>query len=61
MLQLEGECYRIVELETNWKKETCTHVELGNYIFFPIWFEIVLYINRWFVINEIHSFSFNYL
>ena len=49
MLQLEGECYSIVELETSWKKETYIHVELGNFIFFPIWFGIVLYINRWFV------------
>ena len=61
MLQLEGKSYSIVELETSWKKETCIHVELGNFIFFPIWFRIVLYINRWFVINERYSFSFNYL
>ena len=59
MLQLEGECYSIVELETRWEKETCTHVELGNFIFFPIWFRIVLYINRWFVIKEKNKFSFN--
>ena len=52
MLQLEGECYNIVELETSWKKETCDHVVLGNFISFPIWFGIVLYINRLFVINE---------
>ena len=52
MLQLEGECYSIVELETSWEKEICIHVELGNFIFFPIWFRIVLYINRLFVINE---------
>ena len=59
MLQLEGECYSIVELETRWEKETCTHVELGNFIFFPIWFSIVLYINRWSVIKEKNNFSFN--
>ena len=52
MLQLEGECYSFVELETTWEKETCIHVELGNFIFFPIWFRIVLYINSLFVINE---------
>ena len=53
MLKLEGECYSIVELETSLEKETsCIHVELGNFIFFPIWFGIVLYINGWFVINE---------
>ena len=51
MLQLEGECYSIVELETSWKKETCIHVELGNIIFFSIRFEIVLYINRLFVVE----------
>ena len=45
-------CYSIVELETSWEKETCIHVELGNFIFVPIWFWIVLYINRLFVINE---------
>ena len=45
-------CYSIVELETSWEKETGIHVELGNFIFFPIWFRIVLYINRLFVINE---------
>ena len=56
MLQLEGECYSIVELETSWEKETCIHVELGNFIFFPIWFRIVLYINRLFVINEKRQF-----
>ena len=56
MLQLEGECYSIVELETSWEKETCIHVELGNFIFFPIWFRIVLYINRLFVINEKRPF-----
>ena len=61
MLQLERECYSIVELETSWKKETFIHVELGNFISFPIWFGIVLYINRWFVINERYNFSFNYL
>ena len=61
MLQLEGECYSIVELETSWEKETCIHVELGNFIFFPIWFGIVLYINRLFMINEINCSSFNYL
>ena len=61
MFQLEGKCYSIVELETSWKKETCTHLELGNFVFFPIWFEIVLYINRLFVINEKYSFFFNYL
>ena len=60
MLQLEGKCYSIVELETSWEQETCIHVELGNFIFFPIWFGIVLYIiNRWFVINEKYNFSFN--
>ena len=40
------------------------HVELGNlenFIFFPIWFRIVLYINRLFVINEKYNSSFNYL
>ena len=52
MLQLEGECYSIVELETSWEMETCIHVELGNFIFIPFWFRIVLYINRLFVINE---------
>ena len=52
MPQLEGECYSIVEFETSWEKETCIHVELGNFIFFPIWFRIVLYINRLLVINE---------
>ena len=46
MFQLEGECYSIVELETSWENEICIYVELGNFIFFPIWFEIVLYINR---------------
>ena len=51
MLQLEGECYSIVELESSWEKETCIHVGVGNFIFFPIWFRIVLYINRLFVIN----------
>ena len=55
MFQLK--CYSIVELETSWKKETCIHVELGNFILFPIWFGIVLYINRWFVINERSVFS----
>ena len=49
-------CYSIVELETSWKKESCIHVELGNFIFFPIWFGIVLYINRWFMMNEIFCF-----
>ena len=52
MLQLEGECYSIVESETSWEKETCIHIELRNFILFPIWFRIVLYINRLFVINE---------
>ena len=62
MLQLEGGCYSIVELKTSWNKETCILVELGNFIFFPIWFEIVLYINRWFVINERQKiFPLNYL
>ena len=56
-----GTCYSIVELETSWNKETCIHVELGNFIFFLIWFGIVLYINRWFVINERRFFPFNYL
>ena len=46
------ECYSIVELETSWEKETCIHVELGNFIFFAIWFRIVLYINRLLLINE---------
>ena len=50
MLQLEGECYSIVELEISWEKETCIHVEFGI-ILFPIWFRTVLYINRLFVIN----------
>ena len=59
MLQLEGECYSIVELETSWEKETCIHVELGNLMIFPIWFRIVLYINRLFVINDNYNFSFN--
>ena len=54
-------CYSIVELETSWEKETCIHLELGNFIFFPIWFRIVLYINRLFVINEKYNSSFNYL
>ena len=58
--------YSIVELETNWENETCIHVELGNFLFFPIWFEIVLYINRWFVINEKYnciftSINFDYM
>ena len=61
MLQLERECYRIVELETSWEKETCIRVELGNFILFPIWFRIVLYTNRLFVINVKHNSSFNYL
>ena len=55
MLQLERECYSIVELETSWEKETCIQVELGNFIVLGI----VLYINRLFVINDIHNFSFN--
>ena len=59
MLQLEGERYSIVELETSWEKEIFILVELGNFIFFPIWFGIFLYINRWFVINERYNFSFN--
>ena len=59
MLQLERECYSIVKLETNWDNETCIHEELGNFIFFPIWFGVVLYINRWFVINEKYNFFFN--
>ena len=54
-------CYSIVELETSWEKETCIHVWLGNFIFFSIWFGIVLYINRLFVINENCNSSFNYL
>ena len=54
-------CYSIVELETSWEKETCIHVELRNFILFSIWFRIVLYINRLFVINEKHNSSFNYL
>ena len=54
-------CYSIVELKTSWGKETCIHVELGNFIFFPIWFRIVLYINRLFVINEKYNSSLNYL
>ena len=28
---------------------------------FPIWFRIVLYINKLFVISEKHNSSFNYL
>ena len=59
MLQLEGKYYSIVELETSWERETGIHVELGNFIFFPIWFGTVLYINRWFVISERYNFSFN--
>ena len=46
LLQLEGECYSIVKLENNREKEICIYVELGNFIFFPIWFVIVLYINK---------------
>ena len=46
MLQLEWECYSIVELETSWEKEICIYVELGNFIFFPILFGIVLFLNR---------------
>ena len=42
----------INKLETTWEKEIYIQVELGNFIFFPIWFGIVLYINRLFVINE---------
>ena len=61
MLQLEGKCYSIVKLETSWENETCIYVNLGNFIFFHIWFEIVLYINRVFVFNEKYKFSFNYL
>ena len=65
MLQFEGECYSIIELETSWEKETCIHVELenvGTFIFFSIWFKIVLYIdNRLFVINKKHNSPFNYL
>ena len=56
---MDGRCYSIVELETSWEKETCIHVELGNFIVFLIWLGIVLYINRWFVINEKFNFSFN--
>ena len=52
MLQLEGECYSIVEIKTGWEKETCIHVELGNPIFFYIWFGFVLY--RLPMINEIY-------
>ena len=59
MLQLEGVCYSIVELETSWENETCIHVELGNFISFSIWFGIVLYKKKWFVINEKYNFSFN--
>ena len=55
------QCYSIVELETSWKNESCIHVELGNFIFFLVWFVIVLYINKWFVINETNCFSFNHL
>ena len=51
----------IVELKTNWEKETCIYVELGNFIFFSIWFEIVLSIKWVFVFNEKYNFSFNYL
>ena len=61
MLQLKGECYSIVELSTSREKETCIHVELGNFIFFPILFSIVLYINRLFEINVKYNSSFNYL
>ena len=39
-------CYSIVELETSWEKEICIYVELENFVFFPIWFGIVLNINR---------------
>ena len=60
MLQLEG-CYSIVELEASWKNETYIHVKLGNFIFFPIWFRIVLYINKLFVITKKFNSSFNYL
>ena len=56
MLQLEGECHSIVELEISWEKETCIHVEFGNFIFIPIWLRIILYINRLFVINEKKQF-----
>ena len=52
-------CYSIVELETSWKKETCIPVELGNFSFFPIWFEIILYINSLFMSNDRYNFSFN--
>ena len=61
MLKLKEECYSIVEFKIIWEKETCIHVELGNFIFFSIWFRIVLYINRLFVINVKHNSSFNYL
>ena len=49
-------CYSIVELETSWEKETCIHVELENFIVFPICLGIVLYINRLFVINDTQIF-----
>ena len=55
MLQLERDCYSIVELEISCEKETCIHVEL-----FLFDLGIVLYINRLFVINETHNFSYNY-
>ena len=29
MLQLEGECYSIVELETSWEKKTCFSLQLS--------------------------------
>ena len=61
MFQLEEECYSIVELQISWEKEICIHVELGNFIFFLIWFGVVLYINRLFEINENTIFpSINY-
>ena len=52
MLYLVEECYSIEELETSWEKEIFIQVELGNFIFFFIWFEIVLYINRFPMVNE---------
>ena len=51
MFQLESECYSIVKLEISWENETCIHVQLENFIFFPFWFRIVLYINKLFVNN----------
>ena len=45
MLQLEGECYSIVELETSWEKENCIHVELENFILSLITLQIIQNLN----------------